>query len=324
MKIIYAFVFFVSMLSTGVVSYGQDAINFAIGMAPYRISLAAEAGVILGQSEEIVYKDSRTNYYLSQLLWDLKPLVYLGSSLSFSRAEPLAGLGAVADMSVKFGIPLESGTMEDRDWMNNADSAPSHFSSHDAYLEKAWLFDVSGGISIPIKSVVALEALLSFSAMRFSWDGRDGYLQYPEDNGGKRPMEGSVITYEQTWVILSPGLGLSWPVYPLSLDFRFFISPLIFAWDEDNHVVKKVQYEDTMRWGLYLEPAVAISFSPSRYFSLTAHGSWRYIGRLGNFSPRGDSVVMPEAGGSSSTANNAGAGYNAFDVGLSLKFALPF
>jgi outer membrane protease len=286
------------MLSTGVFPvsiYGQDNINFSIGKIPYRISLAAGAGVLLGQAEEIVYNTwdfgTDTDIYGSQLLWDLKPLVYLGSSLSLSRANPLAGLGAAADLSVKFGLPILSGTMEDRDWQNSDDPGMlTDFSSHDAYIlggkQVAILLDFSGGITIPIKSVVALKALFSFSYMHFSWNGQDGYGEYmktpyPQEEWRKETFHGTVITYDQNWLILSPGLGVSWPVHRvLDLDFRFFISPLIYAGALDTHYYPtgdKTEFKDTMLWGLYLEPGLDLSFSPNQYLSLIAHGSWRFI-----------------------------------------------
>ncbi|GHT82874.1 hypothetical protein FACS1894137_02650 [Spirochaetia bacterium] len=322
------------MLSIGVfpvLSYGQDAIDFRIGRTPYRISLAAGGGALWGQAEEIVYKYSDTDDYLSELLWDLKPLVYLGSSLFFSRGDPLAGLGAAVELSVKFGLPLSTGTMEDRDWYdpyvpdnNYDDTYLTNFSSHDATNKganhRAMLLDVSGGITIPVKSAVAIKALVSFSYMRFSWIAQDGYREYMREGGVKIPMQGAGITYDQYWLIFSPGLGLSWPVNRvLGLDFHFFGSPLIFAWDEDVHLLTKMRYRDTMRWGLYLEPGLDFSLAFNRYLSLVLQGSWRYISGA-----RGDTTATREGSPYSSTfTNEAGAGYSAFDGGLLLKIALP-
>jgi outer membrane protease len=333
MKTILSFVFFVSMLSIGVFPvsiYGQDNLNFTIGKAPYRISLAGETGVLLGHAEEIVYKSSNTDTYLSQLLWDLKPLVYLGSNLSLSRVLLLDGLGAVADLSIKFGIPMASGTMEDRDWLKETDIL-TNFSSHDAYIQSALLLDIAGGISIPIVQTVAIKALVSFSYMRFSWNAKDGTGRYMKQNKDGDYLEnewyrltwqGTVISYEQAWVIISPGLGLSWPFFrTLGLDFRFFTSPLVFVNGLDIHIERKLQFSDTLRWGLYLEPVLDFSFNPTRYISLILHGSWRYI-----TGTRGDTVTTSTVSNSAvleKSADQAGVGYSAFDVGLFVKFVLP-
>jgi outer membrane protease len=320
-KIVYVFALFVS-ISVGialfpVVLYGQDSFDFTIAGTPYRISLAAAYGLLIGQSEEIVYKYAGKDDMMSQLLWDLKPMLYLGSALSFSRSDPLSGLGAALDMSVKFGLPLKSGSMEDRDWQNPDPKELTDFSTHDAYLEGApLLFDLSGGITIPIKSVVAVKALVSLSYMQFSWAGKDGYGEYMKTDWKRHDFNGTVITYDQAWLIFSPGIGLFWPLSrDLSLDFRFFISPWIYAGDEDNHVERNIQFNDYMQGGLYLEPILDIAFTPNHFFSLILHGSWRHIaGTRGDTSINGSSTLYKD---------EAGAGFSAFDLGLSCKFALP-
>jgi outer membrane protease len=320
-----------------VASYGQDVWDFAIAGTPHRISLASNAGALMGQAEEIVYKYDDRDDKLSQLLWDLKPLVYVGSTLSFSRSDPLSGLGATADLSVKFGLPLPSGTMEDRDWVKKTSDTDvlTHFSTHDAFVQGAMLLDFSGGISIPVKSAVTIRGLVSFSYMRFSWIARDGYTQYDEANGWdaslpKSYVQGTGISYDQNWFIFSPGIGLFWPFHrTMSLDFRFFLSPLIYLADMDNHYYKNSltprggydQYIDVNRGGLYLEPSLDFTFSPNSHLSLVVHGSWRHISGA-----RGDTYKTLSGVRNNYVGkflNRAGAGFSAFDAGLSFKFTLP-
>jgi outer membrane protease len=319
MTSIYAFALFVSIFVGSlfpVLAYGQDSFDFIIAKTPYRISLAAGAGTLIGRAEEIVYTYADRDDKLSQLLWDLKPMIYVGSALSLSRSDPLAGLGAAVDVSVKFGLPLPSGTHENRDWLNSDPEQLTNFSTHDAYLEGGGLlFDFSGGITIPIKSAVAITALFAVSYMQFSWAGKDGYKEYEEDEWEREYFEGTVITYDQVWLIFSPGIGLFLPVRRnLSLEFRFFISPLIYAVAEDHHIKRSILFNDYMRGGLCLEPALDIAFSPNRFFSLILHGSWRHIAGT-----RGYTFTN----GYPATEDSAGVGFSAFDVGLSAQFALP-
>jgi outer membrane protease len=319
MKIVYAFALFVSICMGNlfpVLSYGQDSFDFTIGKTPYRISLGADIGALIGQAEEIVYKYANRDDKLSELLWDLKPLAYTGATLSFSRSDPLAGFGLALDLSTKFGLPLRSGTMEDRDWQAVDPQQLTEFSSHDAYIE-GWtlLFDGSGGISIPIKSALALKALLKVSYMQFSWSGRDGYTEYMSDNWQRKDTPGTVITYDQAWLIFSPGIGLFWPLdRALSLDLHLFISPLIYAGAEDHHKLRGLRFNDYMRGGLFLEPALYIAFAPNNFFSIVARCSWRRI-----FGTRGKTFID----GFLYSENIAGAGFSAFDAGISFKFALP-
>jgi outer membrane protease len=331
MKIIYAFSFFVSMLFYSVFPcflFGQNNTTFPIGKTPYTISLESGLGVLLGQSEEIVYKysDKDKDDYLSELLWDLKPMMYFGTTLNLSRTNPLDGLGAVADLSVKFGLPILSGTMEDRDWYDRPyssgydDPRLSNFSSHDAYIQGAILVDFSIGLSIPIGSV-ALKPLVSLSFMRFSWIARNGYTEYGRDAWEKKYMQGTGISYDQNWLILSPGIGLIWPVLPvMRLEMDLFISPLIFYSDMDIHLTTKTEYHDAMQCGFYLEPSLDFVFFPGRNLSLVVHGSWRHITGL-----RGDTeaITIGSSGGIPGTSvGQAGAAYSAFDLGLILKIRL--
>jgi outer membrane protease len=325
MRIIHAFAIFVSICVGAVfpvLSYSKDSLDFTIARTPYRISLAAGAGLLIGRSEEIVYSSGGDDK-MSQLLWDLKPMAYVGSSLSFSRSDLLSGPGATVDMSVKLGLPLRTGSMEDRDWVNPDPNELTHFSTHDAYLEKAaLLFDLSAGISFPIKSAVAIKALFAVSCMQFFWAGKEGYGEYLSEGWVRKDFDGTVISYQQAWLVFSPGIGLFWPLHrALSLDFRFFISPLIYAGDEDVHKknvstgrTADTRYNDYMRGGLYLEPSLDITFSPGQFFSLVAHGSFRHIaGTRGDTSINSSSLLRKDEGG---------AGYAVFDAGLSFKFIL--
>ncbi|MDR1597250.1 MAG: omptin family outer membrane protease, partial [Treponema sp.] len=247
------------------------------------------------------------------------------SALSFSRTDPLADLGATANLSVKFGLPLLSGSIEDRDWMDDLDPGElTNYSKHDAYLQGGTAFpvllDFSGGITIPIASRVAIKILGSFSFMRFSWEARDGYKKYKDEFWIPKDTPGTGLTYEQHWFIFSPGLGVFWPFHrSLKADFSFFISPLIYVEALDTHLYTKVQYFDKMRWGLYLEPSLELTFSPNSYLSLVLHGNWRYItGARGN-----STGVNMDTNVSTKFTNMAGAGYSVFDLGLFLKITLP-
>jgi outer membrane protease len=305
-------------------SYAQDTLDFKF--QGYSISFTAGAGVLLGRAGEIVYNTTHygnnTDVYASQLLWDLQPMVYLGTAVSFSRTDPLAGLGVAADLSVKFGLPLQSGFIEDRDWNNSGEL--TNYSKHDAYLQGGAAFplllDFSGGITIPVASRVAIKTLISFSFMRFSWEGRDGYRKYKSEFWIPTDMSGTGITYEQNWMIFSPGLGVLWPFHRnVKMDFSFFISPLIYANALDTHVNTRVQYFDKMRLGLYVEPSLELTFSPNPYLSLVLHGNWRYItGTRGN-----TTAVAMDTNASTKYLNSAGAGYSVFDSGLFLEITLP-
>jgi outer membrane protease len=181
------------------------------------------------------------------------------------------------------------------------------------------MVDFSGGVSIPLGSAVMIKPLVSLSYMRFSWIAQNGYTEYESDGWKRKSIQGTGLSYDQSWLILSPGIGLTWPVLrALSLDMNLFISPLIVCSDVDIHKLTKKEYHDYMRGGFYWEPALDCIFSPTPNLSLTFHGSWRSITGL-----RGDTMQLP-IGSSSGTSfiGQAGAAYSAFDLGISLKLRL--
>jgi outer membrane protease len=298
---------------------------------PYTFSVGASTGFLYGQGEEIVYKYENSDVYLSQLLWDLKPLFYVGSALSFSRRDPGEKLGFFGELLVKFGIPRQTGSMEDRDWMsivNNNDL--THFSSHDNYTKGVLLIDFSTGISLPLpfKTGPFLKSFIGLSYMRFKWTAQDGYYQYAERTGTgiyepwdesieKTMVYGPAIAYSQEWLIFTLlGYSLDIPLFDFfTLSFSFQMGPVIFCKARDDHLIKGVQYNDYVSGGIMLEPRGEVVFSPHQRVLLSLYCGYRRIR-----GSRGESLEIWQSGAEArSEFDSAGAGYAALDTGLSLK-----
>ncbi|MDR1302379.1 MAG: omptin family outer membrane protease [Treponema sp.] len=297
----------------------------------YTFSVAALAGFLYGQGEEIVYIND-TDTYLSQLLWDMKPLFYAGSSLDFSPVNPLEGLGFFTHLSLKFGIPGKTGTMEDRDWLNKENGLNdnlTNFSSHDNYTQGAFLLDSSIGISLPLASWFLLKGYVDFSYMYFSWASQDGFTQYAardSSTGGYAPWEdtlpktayyGPAINYQQRWVIFTPGLAVHIPfLYGLSLGAYLHISPFIHCVAVDDHIRRGIQFRDDTSGGLLFESQGAITFAPNPRLELSLSLGYRSIqGLQGPTTSRNTGTTS----GLVSQSGTGGAGYAVLDTGLSIK-----
>jgi outer membrane protease len=299
---------------------------------PYTLSMTSAAGFLYGYGEEIVYKKyPRQDVYLSQLLWNMKPLFYTGGVLDFSRVNPMEGPGFFTSLSLKFGFPGNTGIMEDRDWMAPED-ALSNYSRSDNYTDRALLFDYLLGLTLPLKSFALLNIYWGLSWMSFHWTGRDGYLKYPKDQWGNYlydsplddsadevPMIGPSISYSQDWVFTYPGLSLRIPLpYRFGVEFSFLISPLVFCFARDNHLSAAAEYEDYVFGGLCLEPRGNITFSPAGRFELSLYAAYRFIRGA-----RGDSYSRNTGTGRNGDfyqqSQDAGAAFYALDSGLSLK-----
>jgi outer membrane protease len=303
--------------------------------ASYAFSTWTKFGVLLGQAEEIVYPSSPYKAeLLSQLLWDIKPVFYYGLTLDFSRARPMTQWGFFANLSLKNGIPAESGKMEDRDWMSQENKALTHYSSHDNFTGELFILDFSAGVSFPLRRILLLKPYLSLSYMRFTFSGQYGYAKYARETGGAnsgiyasiddRPDRYSfadkekIINYTQNWFIVSPGIALGYYFNNRFYAELFFqISPLIFCNDLDEHLMTYTQYRDYMRGGLFLEPGFHVSYSVNKRLELSLDFSWRYTGGT-----RGETYASPLFTQNYIEQGEAGAGLSMIDTGLCLKIRL--
>jgi outer membrane protease len=298
-----------------------QAQEIAMKWNDHNLSLGASIGLLHGRAEEIVYRDSRTKNKLSQLLWDLKPLIYAGADINYRWQRPENSWGIFAQATFKFGIPAETGVLEDRDWTEKEyPQFLTYYSVHDNKTKNAVFFDASVGPSFQIFGQFLLKPSISYNFMYFAWDANGGSLLYPHRDGGHgylKPID--VIRYKQTWHILSPGIAFfgEFNRY-FNGEIAFKISPLIWCIGVDNHILRDLTITtDDLDVGLFIEPSLLFSFTPKDFFTLSLSVLYRDIRYV-----RGDGVYK-ELGKPVRTVNNVlGAGYSAFDVGLSAKFKL--
>jgi outer membrane protease len=296
-------------------------------------SLEPTLGFFYGQSEEIVYKNN-TGDYLSELLWDMKPLLYCGIDLSLGLQIPSwRPVSVYTVLSAKIGKDGFSGIMEDRDWQQPDADFLTNYSRHNAFISDAWFFDADIGLSRPLRPGMAFNPALSvfvrLSYMEMTWIARDGYTQYGENNDNspyvpwddsfdKIPMEGDGIQYSQKWLLVSPGLAAGLPLSDFfTLDFSFTITPFVIAAAEDLHLITKMEYQDRPRCGIALEPECRITFFPNRLCSLSFRASWRYIS-----GSAGQAWKRPISGGIYTDSGTGGGGLNVLNAGISLKISL--
>ena len=301
----------------------------------YNFSIGTSFGVLLGESEEIVFQDPYIDDYKSQLLWQLKPMMYAGLDFHFgwelkeSESKVLARIFTdfFADVSLKFGIPGNSGLMEDRDWLDYNFDQLTHYSVHNNYLKNAVLSDISIGKAFSIHNKIRIKPFISYSYMYLSWEASGGSLLYPKYQDppysgiwqdGHKYLESSdaVISYEQKWHILSPGISLYGEFNDLfNIELFFRISPLVWIIAVDNHILRNTVFTDYIFPNLYFEPSLLFTFRTGSLFSLSLSYAYRNISH-----GRGDTKTE-EAGREPTVSNNyAGAGYSVHSIGITAKF----
>jgi outer membrane protease len=297
----------------------------------FEFSIVPSFGMLYGQAKEIVYRDSVSSDFFSELQWNMNPLFYAGLAADFGLVNNFAKHGFVGNLSFKMGIPQRTGIMEDWDWDNIkywwVDMGDlTNYSRHDNFSERAITADLSLGYSFPLQNYFALGINLDFLYMHFYWIAKDGYYQYlnpgqtwadvipklPIDGIPGVPEDRKVLTYTQNWFILSPGVFFKFRLGSyFSLNGNFNYSPLIYCVDRDDHLVPPSRtYFDYLYNGQYLKGSGGITFSPFDYLDLTLFLSYSSI-----TDSRGN--IYQNSG---KYENQAGAGYSAFDIGLSARF----
>jgi outer membrane protease len=286
----------------------------------YCFSFGPQSGFAYGQAMEYVYPlpGETNNEFLSELIWDMKPVFYLGVQAEFSRIDKMKGPGFFSSLSFKAGIPLDSGVMEDRDWLYPANSDLTRFSSHTNRTNEFFLLDAAAGYSFPVKSFLYIKPFISGSWARFAFAGRNGYGIYNDRNPKEQDFSGKkVITYRQDWLLLAAGFSTGTNIlYPFVFDFSFQISPLTYCAATDNHISRDTIFRDFTGLGLFIEPSFKISFFVKPVeFSLGL--SYRHIGKT-----KGESYTNTNNAGFYSGGNKAGAGLSMTDSRLLVSVRL--
>ena len=316
-----------------------EAQNEAAGKH-YGFSLSPLAGILIGKSEEILYKYSYNDQYVSQLIWDLKPLIYVGLDVNFGRREPFEQNSFLAGASVKFGLPLKTGIMEDRDWQDKDYDYLTNYSRHDVYTQNAILLDLSAGYYWRVKDFLTIGVLGEFSYMYFSMMAENGYYQYAAKSGGnyipwndsiaKIPIYGAAIRYIQNWFIISPRISARGRLSRLfSVEGNIMYSPLVFCADRDDHLLlERLSYGSHQNlfygyfyFGHYVNGNLGFTCSPAKNFDLSLSLSYRYITGLRNktyYIRTGPGI----SGDSFENNYEGGAGFSAFDIEFAAKIRI--
>jgi outer membrane protease len=325
MKHNFRVLFFICFVTSTMTLVAEEQ---AVSQSGLRFSLGTSLGLLHGQAKELVYMNAKTDNKQSQLLWDIKPLAYAGVDIAVNWQQAQKRWGLFSSASFKFGFPGKTGAMEDRDWIaefwykiDNPEWL-TNYSEHDNRTESALLIDADLGMSFRLSESFLIKTYLVYSYMSFSWAASGGSYLYPPEYDVKEhwfeePV-GSVVTYQQNWHIISPALALygKFNRY-FDIELSLKASPFIWCVADDMHHKTKTLYTDTMVFGFFIEPKLALSYTPKDYFSLSLSVGYRDISGT-----RGDTEVKAPGEPAVTVENEAGAGYHTFEVRLSAKLRL--
>lgn len=298
------------------------AINAADEITPsprYSFSMSASSGVLLGRTEEIVYKNPTGNDYLSELLWQVMPVWYIGAAFEFSP-KVHTNSGFYAAFKGTFGVPFSSsGTMQDRDWTHDNDNKLTNFSEHTNRTRALTLLSLRAGWSFPAGKFLAVRTYLNINYDYFSFSAKNGYYSYESDLWEKKNLYGELITFTQMFAAISPGVSFYFPLHKkFSFDVFAGVGYVFIYKDEDNHLKKDMQFIDFANGGIAVHAGTNLSLKPRGKFSFNLNFSYRYKGLIRGYSEYSDT----NNGILYLTADPIGAALSLFDLGLSITLSL--
>jgi outer membrane protease len=198
-------------------------------------------GIHSDLTQEYVYEGERC---ISRLDWvdTFVPALSLAGSAELFNVR----IGARIDTAV----PVRSGLLEDHDFLIAGSSEPSHYSKHDAYLDKDFTGSLWAGYVFRV-GAFELTPSVGFSYSNRKWSAQDGYLQYPVSGSwtGDEPMQmvsGTVISYEQAVWFPFVSLNVGYTLNRFDVSFVGGVSPILRGKTMDIHFMRSVRFYDTL------------------------------------------------------------------------------
>ncbi len=263
----------------------------SFGLADWTVSTEAGAQLLYGTAHEYVY-DGNTGNKISELDWDIKPVLTLASRLLVQHRRTWF------ELSCALGLDGDRGIMTDSDWLNEASGdtgTKTNYSESTAMGTGFTDLGLSVRQSFRISRTVDLSSFVGFRYIDIAWSAQGGWLQYASDYVPKSSPPyyvyttgtvealptGTVSTYEQRYYAAVFGAEVD---LALSREFSFHgslhLSPIVFASDLDYHALRDVTFADSMSGGFLFQPALSFVWSPGSQFSFRLGGAYLLIGGL--------------------------------------------
>ena len=255
---------------------------FAIDNNDLSFRITPRFEFVNGSINEYVFNEANdnTDNKESQLDWDLKAIPVFGINADFNLFRYI-NIG----LDGSIGIPVQSGNMQDYDWLNykywpnDPATQLTNYSIHDNYLLKYLTFSVSGGVNIQIPGNITITPKIAYYYELISFDGRDGYKTYKQDNWIPEDFSGKVISYMQEMNAMFLGFSLIFDNIPrttLYADFK--VSPkMTFINAIDYHYVRYEAFWDKMSNSWQFKGNIEAQYKFNRYNKAGIFGSIQYI-----------------------------------------------
>jgi plasminogen activator len=237
---------------------------------PLSISFEFQIGFVAGQTSEYVFENDKC---ISRLDWDENYSPYIKFDVQ------VLAWNYFISTAITSLIPDKSGSMQDYDFLNSGSTSPSHYSKHDAYLDKHIIVFAGTGYIFKIFNNLTLSPVVGIEYQNRKWTAQDGYLQYPVYGSvwtgaeQKQSVNGPVISYEQMFYYPHAGMEIIYmmnQMFDISCEGAYY--PKIHVETIDNHFLRSVSFYDIMNNGFGYKVGIGLLFFPNRNVENLSYG----------------------------------------------------
>jgi outer membrane protease len=205
------------------------------------VAFELNGGIQNGLTQEYVYEGEQC---ISRLDWAdaIVPALSIAGSVELFNVLLQARLDTA--------LPVNSGVMEDYDFLTTGSSDPSLYSKHDAYLDKDITCTLFAAYALRVGNF-ELTPGVGYSYSNRKWSAQDGYLQYPvagawTGDEPKQAVVGTVISYEQAVWFPFISLSVGYTLNRFGFSFTGSVSPVLKGETIDTHFMRSVRFYDTL------------------------------------------------------------------------------
>jgi outer membrane protease len=282
-------------------------------------SLGTGLSYLNGQYREIVYPSADwESPYLSKLIWNLDNIFMLNLTAKTQWRSWTLGVSASTS------ITTETGEMTDTDWLTSSSTDRTHWSRSKIWLDNSFLLDADIVRSFNLSQNISFQSGLGYR-LNF-WDWEDKVLDFiypdpqPADFIGENGIDYKVIQnifYASTEINFSTGI--------ISSGIKINLSPFIYAWDMDHHILTNTFYIDSFFANFWYRAEIIIitKLDTKNHLSLKLFME-ELPESIGDIYEYDEDASNPEEIGEDIGTYNNGAGMASFLWGVELSYIWTF
>ncbi len=190
------------------------------------------ADYLTGSFREIVYPDSvSVNSYLSELIWNLDNIYVVNAegSLSYKGFKLYCSAGTAVNQG--------TAVMTDTDWTDYGDTAWTHWSISNIFLERSLFLDTNISYTDRTSDIISASIGIGYRLNFLDWEDRVIDYVYPTPPVPDIIGENG-IGYQVTQNIFYLDTGIQVKDENVTGTINFRYSPFVYAWSLDHHLLR--------------------------------------------------------------------------------------